>query len=76
MDVNVLEARNQLSALLRHIEEHPTEVVTINRRGVPVADLVWHKPDKGYTIKLGMFEGKHDIPDEATMKALDDEVAR
>ena len=75
MNVNVLEARNQLSALLRHVEEFPSDVITISRRGVPVADLVWHQPDRGFGISLGMGEGRYRIPDEDAMHMMDDEIA-
>ena len=75
MNVNVLDARNRLSSLLRIVEENPGEVITINRRGVAVADLVKHESGRGKGIRLGIAEGKRVVPSEREMAEMDSEVA-
>ena len=75
MNVNVLEARNRLSALLKIVEENPSEVITINRRGVAVADLVKHDAGRGNAIRIGIAEGKRHVPSEGDMAEMDAEIA-
>ena len=75
MNVNVLEARNRLSALLKIVEENPAEIITINRRGVAVADLVKHETGRGKAIRLGIAEGKRVVPSEREMVEMDAEIA-
>ena len=75
MNVNVLDARNNLSSLLRRIEEDPSAVITITRRGVPIADLRRHVPTGGLGIKLGIAKDKYSIPSEEDMKTMDAELA-
>ena len=75
VNVNVLEARNRLSSLLRIVEENPAEVITINRRGVAVADLVKHDAGRGKAIRLGIAEGKRAVPSEREMAEMDAEIA-
>ena len=62
MNVNVLEARSQLSSLLKIVEENPAEAITINWRGVAVADLVKHNAGREKAIRLGIAEGKRTVP--------------
>ena len=75
MNVNVLEARNRLSSLLKIVEENPAEIITINRRGIPVADLVKHESGRGKAIRLGIAEGKRAVPSECDMAEMDAEIA-
>lgn len=55
MEVNVHEAKTQLSRLLRRVSEG--EEITISRAGVPVAKLVAIGPASGLR-PMGMDEGK------------------
>lgn len=61
MEVNVHEAKTQLSRLLRRVAEG--EEVTISRAGVPVAKLVAASPALG-TRPMGMDRGKIWIADD------------
>ena len=61
MEVNVHEAKTQLSRLLRRVAEG--EEITIARAGVPVAKLIAIKPAGGLR-PMGMDEGKIWIADD------------
>jgi prevent-host-death family protein len=61
MEVNVHEAKTQLSRLLRRVAEG--EEITIARAGVPVAKLIAVKPAGG-SRPMGMDEGKIWIADD------------
>ena len=60
MIVNISEAKTNLSKLIDMVY-HGQEVV-IAKNSLPIVDLVIHKP-KGLR-KLGLLEGKIDIPDD------------
>ena len=74
MNVNVLEARNQLSALLRIVEDNPDEIITISRRGVAVADLVSHRAAEEKAIHIGIADGQRIVPSEDEMRQMDAEL--
>ncbi len=61
MEVNIHEAKTQLSRLLRRVAEG--EEITIARAGVPVAKLVAVRP-LGGSRPMGMDEGKIWIADD------------
>ena len=61
MEVNIHEAKTQLSRLLRRVAEG--EEVTISRAGVPVAKLVAAGPSGG-SRPMGMDQGKIWIADD------------
>jgi prevent-host-death family protein len=61
MEVNVHEAKTQLSRLLRRVAEG--EEVTISRAGVPVAKLV-AAPPANRVRPLGAMEGQIYISDD------------
>ncbi len=61
MEVNIHEAKTQLSRLLRRVAEG--EEITIARAGVPVAKLVAAGPVGG-TRPMGMDQGKFSVPDD------------
>ncbi len=60
MIVNISEAKTNLSKLVDMVY-HGEEVV-IAKNNLPIVELVIHKP-KGFR-KLGLLEGKIDIPDD------------
>ena len=60
MVVNISEAKAKLSKLIDMVY-HGEEVV-IAKNNLPIADLVKHKPSGAR--KLGLMEGKIDIPDD------------
>lgn len=54
--VNVLDAKNSLSSLIRDLEDGREDVVVIARRGVPVAQLT--RCTAQMTKRLGVAEGR------------------
>jgi len=72
MEVNVHEAKTQLSRLLRRVAEG--EEVTIARAGVPVAKLVAVPPAKRLR-PLGAMEGQIFIADDFDAPLPDDLLA-
>ena len=61
MEVNVHEAKTQLSRLLKRVEEG--EEITIARAGVPVARLIGIAPVRK-ARPLGAMEGQIYVPDD------------
>lgn len=59
--VTVQEAKTQLSALLRAVEDG--EEIEIRRGSKPVARLVKSKPKYSIAAMRGMFEGQVEAPD-------------
>jgi antitoxin (DNA-binding transcriptional repressor) of toxin-antitoxin stability system len=68
--VNVYEAKTNLSKLLELVERG--ERVIISRNGKPVADLVFHQPNK---VVFGGMKGEFHFDQEA-FDAADVEIAR
>lgn len=70
--VNVLEAKNNLSRLIRMLEDGTEDNIVISRNGVPVVQMVLlPKPEKKSII--GAARGEFTWPEDIHM--LDDEVA-
>lgn len=55
--VNVLEAKNTLSALIRDLEDGREDVIVIARRGKPVAQLTRY-PASMDSKRLGIAKGR------------------
>jgi prevent-host-death family protein len=73
MQVNVHQAKSQLSQLLVAVENG--EEVVIARNGVPVAKMVPAKKRGGMILGLLEKEGKGlNTPDDATLAAADREI--
>ncbi len=73
MQVNVHQAKSQLSQLLVAVENG--EEVVIARNGVPVAKMVPAKKRGGMILGLLEKEGKGlHTPDDATLAAVDREI--
>ncbi len=73
MQVNVHQAKSQLSQLLVAVENG--EEVVIARNGVPVAKMVPAKKRGGMILGLLEKEGKGlNTPDDATLAAVDREI--
>jgi prevent-host-death family protein len=73
MQVNVHQAKSQLSQLLVAVENG--EEVVIARNGVPVAKMVPAKKRGGMILGLLEKEGKgFNTPDDATLAAVDREI--
>lgn len=73
VQVNVLEAKNNLSGLLRSLEEGREDGVIIARHGKPVAKMVRYEPDGSKRFGAGV--GKFKLPDDWDFNELDDEIA-
>ena len=73
MQINVHQAKSQLSQLLVAVENG--EEVVIARNGVPVAKMVPAKKRGGMILGLLEREGKGlNTPDDATLAAVDREI--
>lgn len=64
MQVNMLQAKTELSKLIASLENKEQNEIYIARDGIPVAVLTLYQPDGGKR-KLGKFNGKYSIPDES-----------
>ena len=60
--VNVFQAKTELSKLIALLENGEEEEIVIARGKEPVAVLSLYR--KKTPIKLGMFNGKYTIPDD------------
>lgn len=69
VQVNVYEAKTNLSKLLELVQQG--ERVIISKNGKPVADLVFHQPNK---VIFGGLKGEFEY-DEQSFDAADAEVA-
>ena len=73
VQVNVLEAKNNLSALLKLLEEGKEESIVIARNGKPVAKMVAYAP-VDVSKRIGIAVGVLPIPDDKTLEELDREM--
>ena len=69
--VNMLEAKSDLSKLIKMLESQQEDVIYLARNGTPVAQLTLI-PKKTVEKRIGAAEGKFKIPDE--FRAWDKEV--
>jgi antitoxin (DNA-binding transcriptional repressor) of toxin-antitoxin stability system len=69
VQVNVYEAKTNLSKLLERVQQG--ERVIISKNGKPVADLVFHEPNK---VIFGGMKGEIEFDDDE-FEAADAEVA-
>ncbi len=60
--INMLEAKSNLSELVRAVESGEQEEIIIARNGVPAARLVPMK--RKSRVRLGVAEGKYVIPED------------
>jgi len=60
MQVNISEAKTNLSKLIDRV--YHGETIVIAKNNLPIADLVIHKPTG--TRKLGLLKGKINIPSD------------
>ena len=67
--VDISEAKAHLSKLIDRVGHG--EKVVIAKNGLPIADLVLHRPDR--KRKLGFLKGKLDVPDRVILEA-DEEI--
>lgn len=61
--VNIMEAKTDLSELVRLLETHQEEVILIARDGTPVVEMKLAKR-KPASKRIGVAKGKLQIPDD------------
>ena len=70
--VNVLEAKNKLSYLIRMLEDGTEDSIIISRNGVPVVQMVL-LPKTGKKTIIGAARGEFHCPQD--INRFDDEIA-
>ena len=60
--VNILEAKNNLSRLIQSLERREEDSITIARNGKPVAKLTLFE-ETGFKSRIGVAKGKFVVPD-------------
>lgn len=60
--VNILDAKNNLSKLIQSLERRELDAITIARNGKPVAKLTLID-GKNITQRIGVAKGKFVVPD-------------
>ena len=76
IQVNMFEAKSDLSKLIKMLETQEEDVIYIARNGVKVAQITLiQKPD--VSKRIGIAEGKMILPDDfdETFDSLDQEIA-
>lgn len=71
---NVLEAKNDLSGLIRMLEEGEEDRVIIARRGRPVVVMIRYEEPPA-TKRIGVAEGRRLVADGWDDDDINDEVA-
>ena len=61
--VNILDAKNNLSRLIQSLERRESDAITIARNGKPVAKLSLFEPEKS-SNRIGVAKGKLFVPDD------------
>ena len=61
--VNMLEAKTELSKLVKLLESKQEDVVYLARNGTPIVQMVLI-PEKEADKRIGVAEGKFKIPDD------------
>ncbi len=72
MQVNILEAKTNLSGLVRLVETHQEEQIIIARYGKPVAKMVVYD-EEPVSKRIGVARGKLKSPDD--LDKYNDEIA-
>ena len=76
VQVNMFEAKSDLSKLIKMLETQEEDVIYIARNGVKVAQITLiQKPD--VSKRIGIAEGRMILPDDfdETFDSLDQEIA-
>lgn len=72
MQVNILEAKTNLSKLVKLVETGKEEMITIARYGKPVVKIVMYN-DVPVSKRIGVAKGKLKSPDD--LDQYNDEIA-
>lgn len=73
--INVLEAKNSLSRLLRRLENGEETSFVIARNGTPVARIVPYESDT-ISRRIGIARGARIVDDDWDIHEGDDEIAQ
>lgn len=63
MQVNIFQAKTELSRLISLLEKKEQDQIIIARNGKPIATMTLYTPPQK-KCRLGMFEGKYKLPDD------------
>ena len=72
MQVNVFEAKTDLSKLLRMLESGREQSITVARNGKPIAKIIPYESEP-VTKRIGLAKGKFSVPDD--FDANNEEIA-
>ena len=62
LQVNMFQAKTELSKLIKSLEEEKHKSIVIARNGQPVAKLTLYNSSESTKRELGKFNGKYHIP--------------
>ena len=74
LQVNMFQAKTELSKLIKSLEDEEHKSIVIARNGRPVAKLTLYDASESTKMQLGKFSGKYHIPkdiDECNDEVLD-----
>jgi len=71
--VNMLEAKTELSKLVKMLENREEEVIILARNGKPVVQMTLI-PNQQKSKRIGVAAGKFTVPDEDLFVAWDKEI--
>lgn len=72
LQVNMLEAKTNLSKLVAQLESREVDYVIISRNGTPVAKIELLNGNEAFKRRTGMFNGKYEVPDDIDF--INDEI--
>lgn len=73
MQVNMLEAKTELSKLVKMLENKEEEVIILARNGKPVVQMTLI-PNQQKGKRIGVAAGKFTVPDEDKFALWDKEI--
>ncbi len=62
LQVNMFQAKTELSKLIKSLEDEEHKSIVIARNGQPVAKLTLFNADDAGKLELGKFAGKYKLP--------------
>lgn len=74
-EINMLEAKTNLTKLVRMLETNQEDEFIICRNGEPCAKLVFYEKKKTKR-KVGMYDGLYKLPTWEEWKQMDEEIIK
>jgi len=62
IQVNMFQAKTELSKLIKSLEDEEHKSIVIARNGQPVAKLTLYNSDDAGKLEIGKFSGKYNLP--------------